>query len=335
MALAELRPEMKAAVEQTLQDILDFRMPPRNHYALMLYYHMGWEHCGQPEVIAGKRTRPLITLLCAAAAGGDWKSALPFAAGVELIHNFSLVHDDIQDASPLRRGRATVWSLWGRDQAINAGDALFAYAHLAVERAAGLPPEARLGALQLLDEACIALTLGQHLDMDFERREMVSVDEYVEMVDCKTAALIAAAAELGALAVDAPRPVQAQYRDFGRRLGLAFQMRDDVLGIWGDSAVTGKSAATDIETRKKTLPIVYALARSPELAAAYAPAEAGGADTASIVAILEACEARTYAEAVEQRHGDLALEALSTARPVGRAGEALHELTRQLLGRAQ
>jgi geranylgeranyl diphosphate synthase type I len=126
------------ALEVELRAAFDFRLPPPHDYARMLYYHLGWIDEGQPRLVAGKRIRPTLAMLCAQAAGGDWHNALPFAASVELIHNFSLVHDDIQDASPLRRGRATVWKLWGEPQAINAGDALFAYAHVAIQRARGL-----------------------------------------------------------------------------------------------------------------------------------------------------------------------------------------------------
>jgi geranylgeranyl diphosphate synthase type I len=299
----------------------------------MLHYHMGWECLDQPSTKAGKRTRPLLTLLCTAAAGGDWQLALPFAAGVELIHNFSLVHDDIQDGSPQRRGRATVWKIWGEAQAINAGDALFTYAHLALQRAVGLPCQTHLTALEILDRACIALTLGQHLDLAFETCAAVTVEQYMEMIEGKTAALIATAAELGVLAAGAPKEVRAQYRAFGHHLGLAFQIRDDVLGIWGDAAVTGKPAASDIEMRKKTLPVVYGLAHSPALRQAYQAPETGGADVPTIVELLEACGARSYTEAQEHRHAFLALQHLGDANPQGEAGDALRELALNLLGR--
>lgn len=335
MQLSKIRKRFTAALEDTLKGVLGYGAQSPDEYALMLFYHLGWEDCSQPHFVAGKRTRPLITMLSAASAGGDWRCALPFGAAVELIHNFSLVHDDIQDESPLRHARATVWALWGTDQAINAGDALFAYAHLAVQQAVALPVEARNRALCLLDEACIALTRGQHLDMRFERRDSVTVDEYIQMVGGKTAALIATAAELGALAAGADSERQAHYHAFGRELGLAFQIRDDLLGIWGDAAVTGKSVKTDIETRKKTLPVVYALQHSEELADAYAPVEAGGATTAAIVKLLEACDARGFAETQERVHAEKALAALAAAGPVGAEGEALHDLTLQLLGRAR
>lgn len=332
--LADLLASLAPAIDAELRATLDFSLPPRDDYARMLYYHLGWIDEGQPQLVAGKRTRPIITLLSAGAAGGEWQAALPFAAAVELVHNFSLVHDDIQDDSPVRRGRATVWKLWGRAQAINAGDALFTFAHLAVQRARSLPAATVLEAAQILDQTCIHLTTGQHYDMAFETRSTVTAEDYLEMIEGKTASLIATAAECGALAAQVPPDVRCQYREFGRHLGLAFQIRDDVLGIWGDPAVTGKSTATDVATRKKTLPVLFGLQRDPSLESDYRKPLDGGADVETIVLKLEACGARRFAEAREEFHVSQALSSLEAAMPAGPAGQALHELTLQLLGRA-
>ncbi len=333
--LTDFIAQFAPAIDTELRAALNFHLPPPDDYARMLYYHLGWLDEGQPPLVAGKRTRPLITLLCATAAGGNWTRALPFAAAVELIHNFSLVHDDIQDESQLRRGRATVWKLWGQPQAINAGDALFTYAHLAAQRArlCQLDTAIILEAFQLLDTTCLHLTQGQHHDMAFETRADVTADDYLQMIEGKTASLIATAAECGALAANQPPEIRKHYREFGRHLGLAFQIRDDILGIWGDSSVTGKSAATDILTRKKTLPVLYGLDRQPALRAAYRPESEGGAAVAEIIAGLETCGARAFAEDKEKRHADLALAGLTAANPVREAGQALHDLTLQLLGR--
>jgi geranylgeranyl diphosphate synthase type I len=335
--LSALLATLSPALDAELRAALDFCLPPPDDYARMLYYHMGWIDEGQPALVAGKRTRPLLTLLCAAAGGGDWTHALPFAAAVELIHDFSLVHDDIQDESPLRRGRATVWQLWGKPQAINAGDALFTYAHLAIQRARqhDLQPDITLEAFQLLDTTCLHLTQGQHHDMAFETLGDVSAERYLQMIEGKTASLIATAAECGALAAGGPPAVRARYREFGRHLGLAFQIRDDILGIWGDSSVTGKSAATDILTRKKTLPVLFGLDHHPALRAAYQTPAVANEDVPGIIAMLEACGARAYSEEKEKHHADIALESLAAAGPTGEAGEALHDLTLQLLGRNQ
>ena len=323
------------ALEAELHAVFNFCLPPPDDYARMMYYHLGWIDEGQAHLVAGKRTRPTLTMLCAEANGGDWKKALPFAAAVELIHNFSLVHDDIQDDSPLRRGRATVWKLWGRAQAINAGDALFAYAHLAIQRARSLAlhPTTILEAFNLIDLTCLHLTTGQHFDMAFEQRASVTAEDYLRMIEGKTGSLIASAAECGALVAEVDPVLRSHYREFGRHLGLAFQIRDDVLGIWGDAAVTGKSVSSDIVTRKKTLPVLYGLDRDQSLRTDYRSESEGGASVEMIVHKLESCGARVFAETKENLHADLALASLAAANPQGEAGQALGELTLQLLGR--
>ncbi|MEY4234608.1 MAG: hypothetical protein RL635_1575 [Chloroflexota bacterium] len=320
-------------MEQELQRLLNFPVAPGSAdcVAPMLHHHMGWD--AHAPLAAGKRTRALLVLLCAGASGGRWQRALPVAAAVELAHNFSLVHDDIQDGSTLRRGRPTVWSVWGRAQGINAGDALFAHAHLALARAAKLPPAMRVRALELLGAACVELTAGQQLDLAFESEALVQPEQYLRMAHGKTAALLAAAAEMGALAGGATARVRTHYRSFGAQLGIAFQIRDDLLGIWGTGA-SGKSVASDIESRKKTLPLVYGCSVSPALAAAYRPLAQGGAGTAEIIALLEQAGARAYTEAREQAAARAAEAQLLLASPRGVAGRALRVLTAQLLGRA-
>ena len=323
----------RAALEQELQRLLNFPFAPGSAdcVAPLLHHHMGWD--AHAPLAAGKRTRALMVLLCAGASGGRWQRALPMAAAVELAHNFSLVHDDIQDESALRRGRPTVWSVWGRAQGINAGDALFAHAHLVLANTVQLPPAMRVRALQLLGAACVELTAGQQLDLAFENEARINPEQYLRMAHGKTAALLAAAAEMGALAGGATARVRTHYRQFGAHLGIAFQIRDDVLGIWGTTA-SGKSVASDIESRKKTLPLVYGCSVSPALAAAYRPPAQGGAGTAEIIDLLEQAGARAYAEAREQAAARAAEDQLALAQPRGAAGSALRTLTAQLLGRA-
>ena len=226
----------------------------------MLAYHMGWEGEGAGPEARGKRIRPLIVLLCAAAAGGDWRNALPGAAAVELVHNFSLVHDDIQDNSPTRRGRATVWSLWGVAQGLNVGDTLFSLAQISLlDLAESVSPEAALIASRTLHHACLALTQGQYLDLSYEGRQDLGVDDYWPMVKGKTAALLCSSTYIGALAAKASEKICCEYQDFGENLGLAFQVLDDILGIWGDAALLGKSTASDLVSGKKSLPVLYGL----------------------------------------------------------------------------
>ena len=196
----------------------------------MLAYHLGLD---QPDGPRGKRMRPLLGLLVYRALTGDHAAALPGAAAVELGHNFSLVHDDIEDSDAERRHRPTLWAIWGVPLAINAGDALFALSRLALYRAldAGTVSDRRmLELMRVYDETCLALCEGQFLDISFERRTDVTVDEYMEMIGRKTAALLAASLQAGAiLADDTPETAEA-FRNFGYHIGLAFQMADDVKG---------------------------------------------------------------------------------------------------------
>ena len=213
----------------------------------MMAYHMGWEDGRTTSSVSGgKRIRPLLVLLTTAAAGGDWHHALPAAASVELIHNFSLLHDDIEDNSPLRRGRPTVWAKWGVPQAINTGDAMFSLAHLAMlELDKMVSPIITLEAVKIIQNTCLHLTQGQYLDISYEDRTDLHLDDYFPMISGKTAALIAACTEIGALVAGANNDIQAHFRTFGLNLGLAFQALDDLLGIWGDLAKIGKSNASD------------------------------------------------------------------------------------------
>lgn len=300
---------------------------------------MGWvdaDGIRLPPGAGGKRIRPALCLLCCQAARSDWEHARPAAAAVELVHNFSLLHDDIQDRSPLRRGRPTVWSIWGEPQAINAGDAMFALAHLAIHRlpVRGAPPETRLEMLRVLGEACLALTCGQHMDMHFEDRNDISVDDYLKMVAGKTAALMAASAQLGTLAAGAAPDIQMHYREFGHNLGMAFQVADDILDIWGDPAITGKRAAIDIHDRKKTLPVLYGLAHSEVLRELYTREEPfDEATVQTVIGLLERTEARTFAEATASRYSEQALSSLNAAHPAAETGALLQTLIDTLLHR--
>lgn len=257
-------------IENELQTIIDEYTPAEKELKDMLYYHLGWKGEGAGPEAQGKRIRPLLVLLCCQAAGGDWQKALPWAAAVELIHNFSLVHDDIQDNSPTRRGRPTVWVNWGVAQAINCGDLLFTLAHQAILRAGRtMNPQQLLDALGTLDQACIDLTYGQHLDLAYETRKEVKIANYWPMINGKTASLLACCCCLGSIAAGNKTEQRLAFHQFGVNLGLAFQVVDDWLGIWGDSALTGKSTESDLETGKKTLPVLYALEKDTNFQALW------------------------------------------------------------------
>ncbi|HNU05196.1 MAG TPA: polyprenyl synthetase family protein [Anaerolineae bacterium] len=311
------------------------------HYG-MLRYHMGWVDAQmQPAAVnGGKRIRPVLCLLACEAVGGAGDHALPAAAAVELLHNFSLIHDDVEDDSPTRRHRPTVWALWGAPQAINAGDAMFTLARLALHRlsACSVAPATALEASRIFDHACLRLTEGQYLDMSFESRLDVTVDEYLTMIGGKTAALLGASLELGALLGGADEAGRGHLADFGRSLGLAFQMQDDILGIWGDEVITGKSAASDILTRKKSLPVVYALENprvGGELRARYAR-PIGAEDVPAVLELLAEAGAREYtaqAAQVAHRAALAALEASGVLINGNEAGQALLQMAERLLGR--
>lgn len=311
------------------------------HYGMLLY-HMGWvDDAMRPVVVnSGKRIRPVACLLASEAVGGAVDDALPAAAAVELLHNFSLIHDDVEDDSPTRRHRPTVWALWGVPQAINAGDAMFTLARLALHGLSGRPisPAMAMDACTIFDYACLRLTEGQYLDMSFEGRLDVTVGEYLAMIEGKTAALLSASLELGALVGGADLAVRRHLAEFGRSLGLAFQMQDDILGIWGDEAVTGKSAASDIVTRKKSLPVVYALA-SPAVGEALRARYADPIEPAGVPAVLDLLAqagAQEYTAQAARAAHQAALDALQASGVLAdgnEAGRALLQMAETLLGR--
>ncbi|MBA3823513.1 MAG: polyprenyl synthetase family protein [Ktedonobacterales bacterium] len=254
-------------------------------------YHLGWvdERFAPAQNPPGKLMRPALVLwaceLAALAVGADATTraerlygALPAAVSVELIHNFSLIHDDIEDCDRLRRGRPTIWAIWGEPQAINIGDGMFALARLALVDCAtrGVAAPLVLGMAGELDRTSLRLCEGQHRDMGFEGTTVVTPTMYLDMIARKTAALMRAACSFGATIGAAGVPgIVRDLAEFGECLGVAFQLRDDLLGIWDAHTSLGKTAAGDLRRRKKSLPVIHALAHAPptkraRLAAIYA-----------------------------------------------------------------
>ncbi len=232
----------------------------------VMSYHFGWVDKNFEAATSdrGKMVRPVMCLLTYEALTGSHRAALPAAAAIEIIHNFSLLHDDIEDNDIERRGRPTAWTIWGKPLVINVGDHLYSLAYKTIYTldAKQFSPERLFAVFRLLNEACIALTEGQDLDLRFETVAEVSTEMYIDMVYKKTGALLEAAILAGArLGTDDPAILQ-NYYNFARNIGIAFQIRDDILGIWGDSAETGKSVANDLYRKKKTLPIIYMLAET-------------------------------------------------------------------------
>ncbi|MEX1022880.1 MAG: polyprenyl synthetase family protein [Dehalococcoidia bacterium] len=295
-------------------------------------YHLGWEdQQGAPAGASpGKMMRPVGVLLATELLGGQVEHAVAPAAGIELVHNFSLLHDDVEDASEFRRGRENLWRFAGVAQAINTGDGMFVAARLAQYRMgeAGVPADRALAVMREIDEACIRLVHGQYLDISFETRSDVTLEEYLEMAGGKTAAMFAAPFAVGAILAGAPPSAVDAMREYGRHVGLAFQMVDDILGIWGDPAVTGKPVGDDLLSRKMTYPVISALdaqdGAGESFRAAYAAPPGEGDRIDSMARWIETTGARASTEAMareEQRHAMHA--ARSAAGVPGLDGAAL------------
>lgn len=347
----------RQAVEQPSMDI-DALLAPSVREALaalegqapllagMARYHLGevdarFEPTGDGHVHRGKRIRPTLAILCCVAAGGTAEDAAPLAAALELLHNFTLIHDDVQDQSPHRRHRPTVWSLWGVGQAINAGDALFAAAHLPMYRLVSTHPAALvLRLVEAFDRMTIEIVRGQTLDLTFEGRNDVTPDGYLAMIEGKTAAIVRYAAWAGALLGGSSEPAADRFAAFGLALGLGFQVRDDALGIWGALDATGKSPADDIRRRKQSLPILILRERlesaiRAEVDALYASSPVGEEGVTRVLDLLARNGVRDEVDArVSQYHDEARTALLSAGRQESSgAWEQLQILVDRLAGR--
>ncbi|HEX6498644.1 MAG TPA: polyprenyl synthetase family protein [Micromonosporaceae bacterium] len=250
---ADRMAQVRTMVSDRIRELLD-RLDPRTR--LVCGYHLGfWDADGTPASAGGKGLRPALALLSARAAGAAPERGLPAAVAVELVHNFSLLHDDVMDHDTERRHRATAWAVFGAGPAILAGDALLSLANEALTDA---PEPTAPDAVRHLNVEVRRLIAGQSADLAFEDRDEVGIDECLTMVEHKTAALISCACSLGAELCGAPPALTAGLAGYGRHLGLAFQLVDDLLGIWGSPEVTGKPALSDLRARKKSVPVVWA-----------------------------------------------------------------------------
>jgi len=251
--------------------------------------------------------------------GGDMCQALPAAAAVELIHNFSLIHDDIEDASDERHHRPAVWKLWGQSQAINAGDAIFTLAYIALLKLKekGIADEKVASSTKMLSLACLELCDGQYLDVEYEDRLDTTIEDYLDMAAKKTAALFAVSTSLGAYLGSEDSKLMGFFHLFGKELGIAYQIYDDILGIWGMGENIGKPVS-DISQKKKTLPIVYGLQNSEgeakmRLERLYSQKSIEGEDITEVTKILDRLGARDYAESLVEQYYHKALEHLEAA----------------------
>jgi len=314
--LPDIFERYRAPIEEVLRSVLADRTLPI--YQIMRY-HLGWVDAeGNPVGgISGKAFRPVLCLLGCEAVGGDWHKALPAAAAIELIHNFSLIHDDIEDADVERRHRPTVWYLWGAPSAITVGNAIRVVAKLALQRlsADGIGPEQSLQIWSAIEVNSLAMIEGQYLDLTFESRFDVSVDDYIRMISLKTGALIATSLKVGALLGTNDLKLIDGLENFGRKLGLVFQVTDDLLGIWGEPETTGKSTASDILRKKKSLPVVFAMQATQgfshkELLETYKKPALDDDDLQRVLSILEETKARAFCEGMARHYAAAAVSAL-------------------------
>lgn len=358
VVLVRYRPLLAEGMRQALEYALAGRAVASPIATLLdefdgqIEYHLGWRHAdlSPAQSHPGKLLRPTLVLLASELASGRHgatagvrdelvRRAVPAAACVELVHNFSLIHDDIEDGDEERRHRPTLWKLWGIPQAINTGDGLFSLARLGLWRLvdSGISPQVVVRLAALLDRTCLELCEGQFLDMRYEGRRDITVEMYLEMIGRKTAALMACSTEMGAH-LGAPDDVSLteSLARFGRALGLAFQLRDDLLGIWAAKEL-GKSHAGDLRRKKMTLPIIHAFetATGPDLATLDAIyAESGPATDEQIDAaltVLERTEARTRVGSALAEQGALARAALDEAAGDAPEARQAHELLASLL----
>jgi len=305
----------------------------------MLRYQLGWTG-GEVPSLGGKCLRPSLCLLACEALGGDLDQALPLAAAVELVHNFSLIHDDIEDGDETRYHRPALWRVYGRDEAVAAGIALWALAYQTMGRGAerGLAAERLLAARRVLNDACSEMIEGQHLDLSFELRTDVALPEYLGMIERKTAALLSAALRIGALVAGADEAEAERFAAFGRQLGVAFQIRDDILGIWGEGSATGKPVGTDIARKKKTLPIVHALQQAvgPDrdlLRDVYGAPAIADDDIDAVLGVLQRWNCRYFAQGLAEDYRSRAMAALAATKIPPEARLRFDELTSFILER--
>ena len=273
------------------------------------------EHFGLDDPLAkrGKRLRPRILLTVCEAEGADGRVALGAAASLELLHNFSLIHDDIEDGDALRHGRPTLWAQHGVRAALVAGDAMSALAYITlIDGSDGLPANVVAPMTRRLQHAHFRMCEGQALDIGFEIATFVTFAEYARMIEGKTAALLTASCELGALAAGNDRERAAAYGAVGRAYGLAFQVRDDVLGTWGKSEETGKPSGADIRRRKWSFPVAWALtgpASEDRAIVAEAYAQIGALEDAQADRVIAALERLGARDAADRACSDYIAEA--------------------------
>lgn len=319
-------------VDDYIRGFFEQPHPPAPMYP-MAEYHMGWrdQNLSRSKAPQGKMLRTLLALLSYEIFDKDYKKAIPFAAACEIYHNHTLVYDDIQDGDTLRRDRPTVWSLWGIGQGINTGLILgYVAQHFLLELSKnGFSGEKLFPLLRAFADMTFELAEGQSMDLDFESRQNVTPAEYLTMIGKKTGALISLCTFGGAWLGQDDAAIAEKFKTFGRKLGVAMQMRDDLVGIWGGREQSGKEHAKDIRRRKKTFPVLAAFDRfkGDELALLKKHyASQGEPDDADVNGIVAALEREGTRESSMEATRALMAEALAELRGTGIAPEKLAAL---------
>lgn len=323
--------EIRTSVELDLRKTIQLSFPESSKpLQLMLEYHMGWTD----DAAQGKRIRPLLLLLVHQLFTGNWKPVVEAASAIEMIHNFSLIHDDIQDKSEYRHNRVTLWKKVGLAQAINAGDALFT---LGLKKIWDLTERFELDLVRksylILNQTCLRLTQGQYMDLDFESRNEVSTSDYLEMIGGKTTALIAACTQVAAVLANAKPDLELAALNYGMNLGLAFQLVDDYLGIWGRPEETGKSTASDLVDGKKSYPVLCGLAEENDFSSRWHQGKIQPVEAEQIARLLEKTGAREKTKAKADEYTQQALCALAQFSVDSPEAQLVENLTLWLLHR--
>ena len=322
--LASASPPLPAVFQRyqaTLESALRDRLSDDSSFVYsMLRYNMGWADTqGVPVSAAqGKALRPTLCLLTCEAVCGDFSRAVSAAAAFELIHNFSLIHDEVQDRDETRRHRPTLWTIWGDAKALSAGNVLRVVADVTIEQLRGGHTSFRkveaIG--RVMTEASLEMIEGQYLDVSYEGRSDIGMRSYLDMIARKTGALIRSPMEVGAIMGADDQIVVDAFSECGRALGCVFQIRDDVLGIWGDERTTGKPVGADIRQRKNSLPIVHAMstadgARKRTLDRVYGQETISDEDVEIVLDIMDGLGTREFAHSLAAEHCERGLECLN------------------------
>lgn len=308
----------------------------------VLRYSLGWSEIdGSPRKdTAGKSIRPMLCLFACEANRTSARTVLPAALGLEFIHHFSLIHDDIQDRDEIRHHRPTLWSVWGNPKALVAGNALRTIADSCLWQLVdeGVDSHKALFVSRLLTNAYLDMIEGQYMDIEFEGRSNISISDYIKMISKKTGTLIKCSMHVGALVSEANSETVRAFKNCGRSLGLAFQIKDDELGIWGHEKATGKPTGSDIRRKKNSLPLVYTRLQATGknrniLEKTYAKETLDAADVNHVLEVMDSVKAKTFSENLMAEYCEKGLQSLADIEVSDKARTEIEELVHFLLVR--